>query len=524
MKMHLASDKPILKKMTTALLLAGLVAGSCLLPAGAEEAAAEDAGTNTEEAAAEAGASAEETTADPTDLVDLYCSQTAKDALGYEQLQTLIDLIVTSVEPQAVELLATSFPCFTEGAANGDLGTEIGLYIYYEEGDQDGFKEHADTAPGSFAYVTGTPYYDQDTRELDYRYLICIDAETLTTTDDSGSPVLDLDGDARIQLDTTFCHELFHAFMDDYNRVGMSGYIDYEAYIYSPDEVITEEEGDVLISETEFPEWFVEGLAGCVGNIYPADIDMFHEYHYDFDSEEYLDTCTNDQVLKFYVTQGYWEEYGEDKYDLDSSSEDNSDGHVNGSTYVTGYMACLYLADLAYQQQEGARAVTFDENGEIAEISSEKLREGISIILARLHDGDTLDEVIEDISGGAFADTADFTARFIEGTCDDETQVWSGDPDSLSFCVGYLNYMSSLDAQDPDTHPAGSLLMEDFGSTERTPLVKDQKASSELYRIIEQSTLTDSTVGFEKTKDGGKSYSGRDGFEEAVAQFKENQE
>ena len=65
-------------------------------------------------------------------LVDIYCSQTAKDALGYEQLQTLVGLIVASIEPQAVNLLIERFPCFKEAAEKGELGQEIGLYIYFK--------------------------------------------------------------------------------------------------------------------------------------------------------------------------------------------------------------------------------------------------------------------------------------------------------------------------------------------------------------------------------------------------------
>ena len=89
--------------------------------------------------------------------------------------------------------------------------------------------------------------------------------------------------------------------------------------------------------------------------------------------------------------------------------------------------------------------------------------------------------MIRDISGGTYENTTDFTKRFLKGTYNDETESWEGDPETLSFCVGYLNYMSRLDALDPETHPAGSLLMEDFGSTEPTPLTKDLEASSEFY-------------------------------------------
>ena len=511
MKHHLISARLFSVKMMAALLGAGLIAGGFDLPVRAEEAA--------EAVTEEMGAAAENDS-----LVDIYCSQSAKDALGYEQLQTLIDLIVTSVEPQAVELLANQFPCFTQAAADGALGREIGLYIYYGTGDQDGISEHENVAPGSFAYVNGIPFHDEASQTLLYRYLICIDAETLTTTDDAGNAVLDPDGAARVQLDTTFCHELFHAFMDDYNRTGMSGYTDYLSFLYSPDELITTEEMDELFDVTIFPAWFMEGLAGCVGNIYPADENIFMEYRYDFDSGQYLDTCTNEQLLRFYTTQGYEEGTGDDRYDMEASSENNDDGHVNGATYVTGYMACLYLADLAYQQQEGSRGVTFNESGEIEAISSEKLREGISIILTRLHDGATLDEVINDLSGGVYENTDAFTKRFVKGTYNDETQSWDADTETLSFCVGYLNYMIRIDAQDPDTHPAGSMLMDDFVSTEPSPLTKGLEASSELYRFIEQNTMVDSTVSYDDLADGGKSYSRRDNFETVVAQFKESQQ
>ena len=329
-------------------------------------------------------------TDDPYRLVDIYCSQSAKDALGDDQLQTLVDLIVTSIEPQAVNLLVESFPCFADAAANDELGREIGLYIYYETGDQDGIEEHEDVAPGAYAYVLGSD--DLEKGESVFKYLICIDAETLSTVDDMNNVLLDMDG------------------------------------------------------------------------------------------------------------------------------------HVNGSTYVSGYIACLYLADLAYQETEGSGAVTFDQNGDIESVSSEKLREGLSEILFRLHQGDTLDEVISEISGGAYENTEDFTKRFIKGTYNEETQDYDGDPDSLSFCVGYLNYMNRLDAMDPETHPVGSVLMDDFGSTQPTPLEKDTPAVSDFYRIVEDNTMTTSTVSSEDTKDGGTSYSGRDSFETVVEMFKAEDE
>jgi hypothetical protein len=134
----------------------------------------------------------------PYRLVDLYCSQTAKDALGYEQLQTLVDIIVTSIEPQAVNLLVERFPCFKEAAENNELGREIGLYIYYTEGDEDGIDEHLEVAPGSYAYVNGYSVYENG--KTAFKYMIGIDAEScyvvptcqvvydILTYDNSGRP------------------------------------------------------------------------------------------------------------------------------------------------------------------------------------------------------------------------------------------------------------------------------------------------------------------------------------------------
>ena len=457
---------------------------------------------------------------DPFYLVDIYCSQTAKDALGDEQLQNLIDLIVTSVEPQAVNLLIERFPCFQGAAENGELGSEIGLYIYYGTGNQDGIEEHENVAPGSYAYVLGGVNYEDN--ESIFEYMIGIDSESLCTFDDMNNALLDLDGQTRIQLDTTFCHELFHAFMDDYNRVGMSGYTDFESYLFSSEDELTTEEGDKLIEETMFPNWFQEGLAGCVGNIYPADLELFREYRFDLVTWQYLDACTPDQLCRMYANMGYQADTGEGRFDLEASAENNDDGHDNGATYVSGYMACLYLADLAYQKLVGDRAVTFDQDGNMVSISSEKLRTGISEILHRLHEGNTLDEVICDISDGAYENTSEFTKRFIKGTFDENAQDYIGDPESLSFCAGYINYMNALDVLDPDTHPAGSLLMDDFGSTLPTPLTKNAVAASDYYRIVESNVLTTSTVSNENLKDGGTSYSAIDCFESVVEFFREN--
>ena len=82
--------------------------------------------------------------------------------------------------------------------------------------------------------------------------------------------------------------------------------------------------------------------------------------------------------------------------------------------------------------------------------------------------------------------------------------------------------MDRLDAMDPETHPAGSLLMDDFGSTQPTPLEKDTVVSADFYRMTGENTMTVSTVSIEDTKDGGTSYSGKDSFETVVEKYRLN--
>jgi hypothetical protein len=99
--------------------------------------------------------------------------------------------------------------------------------------------------------------------------MIGIDVETMCDDDDDDDadgnddkePMLDLNGQARIQVDTTFCHELFHTFMYDYNRIGMTGFIDYTPFEHGSDDLDIDEEGERLIGETCFP---MEPLADVV--------------------------------------------------------------------------------------------------------------------------------------------------------------------------------------------------------------------------------------------------------------------
>lgn len=52
-------------------------------------------------------------------LIDIYCGQSARDALTDEDLEWFIDIIINTIEPQAVNYLVNKFPAFGAAAQNG---------------------------------------------------------------------------------------------------------------------------------------------------------------------------------------------------------------------------------------------------------------------------------------------------------------------------------------------------------------------------------------------------------------------
>ena len=184
-------------------------------------------------------------------LVDIYCAQTARDAFSDEDLEFILDLILNKLEPQAVELLLDSFPAFRAAADQGQIGREIGLYVYYKTGDKDGIAEHEAAPPDALAYVGYNTVIDGDA--IKYCYMMAVDLSSLAQLDDDDNPVRDSttgkfvlvrEGEAMTTLENTIVHELLHAIMDDYNRTGMLGATDIR-------NAVTDEEGDFPTKELE---------------------------------------------------------------------------------------------------------------------------------------------------------------------------------------------------------------------------------------------------------------------------------
>ena len=450
-------------------------------------------------------------------LVDIYCSQTARDAFSDEDLEFILDLILNKLEPQAVELLLDSFPAFRAAADQGQIGREIGLYVYYKAGDKDGIAEHEAAPPDALAYVGYNTVIDGD--NIKYCYMMAVDLSSLAQLDDDDNPVMNpatgkfvlvREGEAMTTLENTIVHELLHAIMDDYNRTGMLGATDIR-------NAVTDEEGDFPTKELEdlyntihYPRWFIEGTASSVENVYAFRYNMFKMLR----AKEGSETTFNDIYDVDSLLYNYLNATSDKKnlyFDLEFSGgydENGNEVDSDQSRYVSGYLATLYLSELA-AKKGGESAIKEDET--TVAISSERLRAGLNSILERMHNGETLDQVVNDLSPvdangkKLYSDTNDFEAKFIKGV-GSETATgtnYSGDEASLQFTTTFLNYLVALEkTMGQDEKPNGSILM-DFATDLASPLDGTKDSYSDFLQIVESNEMVESTVPNEVALAGG---------------------
>ena len=417
--------------------------------------------------------------------VAIHCSETVIKRIFPEDLARLIGMTKYSIEPQAVELLRTRFPAFEEAARMNQLSTQIGLEILYD---------NSDNSIASLAWDNGP---DED-GEYYTGYKLIVSTLYLVEKDAAGNPVRDPEtGKLRLTTDRerldeyccTVTHEMMHAFMADYNHSGMSGFIDPE--MASLPAYSSEEEAEAVITHIEavtFLKWFIEGCATAVENEYAYRQKGFDKLRYF--SEEGFDGWYSPEDLQyaFAVTAI------ETDIDLEELEELPLTFDINVNIYVTGYLACLYLAELA-ANSEGNSACSVTPDG-FDVVDSAVLRSGLNDILRMLHEGVTLDDIIYNISGGRFDDTSDFESAFVVG-----------DYDSAEFCSILLNYMLRLSLESGRRYaPNGSLLFP-FDMDYCTLIDYTKNADSELYRIVDSCDFVESTSDLRDVTDAGKSLS-----------------
>jgi hypothetical protein len=171
---------------------------------------------------------------------------------------------------------------------------------------------------------------------------------------------------------------------------------------------------------------------------------------------------------------------------------------TTASRYVSGYLATLYLSELSARYlYDGESSVKTVDGLPVADANM--LRNGLNSLLKWMHEGSTLDDLINSLSPKdedgkpVYADTAEFEQKFIKGT-KREDNTWTGDEDSLEFVNSFLNYMLRLDSDLPtDHHPNGSILF-DFDQDYTSPLDTGKESSSEFLKVVNTNRYVKSTV------------------------------
>ena len=418
--------------------------------------------------------------------VAIHCSESVMDVMGIEDLAKLVEMVKYSAEPQAVDLLRAGFPAFEEAARNNQLGTQIGLNIEYDD-------NHAPMAKVICSFDV------DDQGRLFCSYCLIVNAFTLAERDEAGNLVWDpVTGKLRLTTDPTnmdafsciLTHEMMHAFMDDYNRSGMTGIIDPD--MLSLPAYATEEDAAAVLAQQqviEFTKWFSEGTATAVENAFMCLQDSYDE----------LRTYGGEGIDGWYTPEDLQYAFaatalptGMDPEEYEAMVVPCFDIRV--SAYVSGYLACLYLAELA-ANSEGFSACSVTPDG-FEVVDSAVLRFGLNDILRMLHEGVTLDDIIYNISNGRFYDTADFEDAFI-----------AYDDDSAIFTSILLNYFLRLSREPGRRNPANGSLLSPFDVDYLTQIDCTKNAQSGLYQIINSSDVVDSTADLRDVTDAGKSLS-----------------
>lgn len=420
------------------------------------------------------------------DLVAMHCDKKAVETMGYDKLAALTELVRYTVQPQAVNLLVESFPAFTQAVADNALGKETGLYIYYNDALMLNYNENTqafsdikyENMKNALAYVSAVHYPDSYETVIDektgeekeraiykgnIKYVVAVNASSVEDSfyqDDDG--LWKLKTDKSIELGSVIVHEMMHGFMFDYTRPGMTGYVYYDK---------EKEVDSYYANKVSYPNWFEEGIATCVENAYQYWGANFKEYYGYYAGDENGNT-------KGYSLDDLVANYQNSEYKMQLKyCKDETDNTL--SAYCSGYLACLYLAELVteneeYREKYGIEGhARYDEIGEDGKsyyvMNNEIYKTGLDIILREMHgyldeEDETqwicsnLSQIITKVSPkdengeSIYKSADDFTDKFI-----------TGDEASAKFCVATLDYLEHF--SDENGTVSGSVLRP-FDSTD----------------------------------------------------------
>lgn len=331
------------------------------------------------------------------------------------------NILKTEIVPQAIESIMNTFPNTYSYLQGSTIG--IGLDIYSDP-----------TSSVLAAVGVSAAGYGYD-NNWTIEYTLHVNTATLGITSNADT----LTASARNDLEVTIVHEMVHAMMDEALTAGMLGYT----------------QADGFQNSLEFPDWFVEGMAqvasgGCYNNN-------------DWVNSGGNPTSTNDGLGITSATS-----LADIKSIVQGTDNKIGSGTVP-SQYGTGYLACMYLGYLA------------DGTGNVTKAA---LANGVDEILSRIRSGESLETVIQDLTGLTIAnfenqfggvmngnDSADFIQKAITAIGNDTGGLGTGFDSSSSTILPDTVSNIGIFELDTDysvvsnTYPKGHVVMSGGTST-----------------------------------------------------------
>ena len=385
-----------------------------------------------------------------------------------ESLLAFVHSLIDNIIPQTILVLRENFPAFAKApdeAFSKDLGFEI----------------------LSGADGMGTAYGSYE-RTNDFQLRMQVYPETFEPgTDEKGAYTFNLSNNTRIldEFKATMLHEMMHIFMYDYNRNGMDDFnriakTENNTYPVPGFGELTKDQISDLRQTLQYPNWFVEGIASLSGSFFWS-----HNYLYS-DIIKSADGASLSAAELYTFIQ-------KEDISLDGNDADYDTSIYND--YVFGSLAVLYMGEMYVRKTVGESTVRLDENGKKT-IDTMSIRDGISDILERMHNGETMDSIFADISDGRYKDTREF--------CEKCLQPEGADEDVLIFMADVLNYVKSLN--DENGSPVAASILRPFEEDVFDLIDETKSAKTDVYVVSDEMGFAKSTASEEiTTQTGGKS-------------------
>ena len=375
-----------------------------------------------------------------------------------ENLCQFIHMLIDCIIPQATQLLRDNFPAFS-AADDENFSRELGVDIIFPQdigaAYQETSFEYSDDYYIHFT-VSIEPYIDPSGPENEYTF------------------VLTEDGNSIPFLKQTILHEMMHVFMSDYNRNSEMQFTKIRKtengnlFIPGIGEVDPSEEL-TLYNTIADPKWFAEGVASLCGT-------PFSEFDW------YISSNLRENKEGPYTASGLYDFSQSRRITMDSTDSKYYWDDLYNS-YIFGPLAVMYMGELYNRKTTGNSTVLTDGDGSVS-VDTIAVRNGISAIMERMHNGETMDSVIADISDGKYSDTQDLCKKYFD--------MDGPNMDSMGFAANVLNYVDALSKENGAPIPAS--ILKPFNENILDLIDLTRPASTDIYVIQEGTGFVKSTV------------------------------